>query len=308
MIHCDVMITRYTQQGATWADLYNPSHEEIREVMEEYGIEPGLMGDLTSPVPRSGAVSAHGVIKVTLDFPVVKLSEREQPQEIKFLIGKKVLVSVRYGDIAALDRFAKEFEVAATLQKTKKSPNGGHIFVGLMNALYAALAQKLDYMEARLTDIEEEMFDEHEKAMVVEISRVSQRLIMFRQTLMVHESVLAEVKPLFHELFSPVCADAITDLELTFHTLARDLATLTANIIELRETNNSLLFTKQNEIMQTLTVMASITFPLALLSSIFGMNTVLPLTGTPDDFWLIIGIMLIAAGLLFLLFRHKRWL
>lgn len=304
-----MMITRYAQHSTIWIDLFQPSPEEIRTIMDEYAVDPTLIGDLMGPTRRADIASAQDAIKVSLNFPVVKLIAWEHPQEIKFLITKKALISVRYGDIAPLHQFAKELEVITALHKTKKTLHGGHLFVAIMNTLYTALGQKLEYIEARLVDIEEEIFKEHEKEMVVEISHVSQRLIMFGQTLTAHEYVLARLHDQFKELFGEPLGAAITDLELTFRHLGHQLSALRATTMELRETSNTLLTTKQNEIMKTLTIMALITFPLTLLSSIFGMNTKsLPIVGARGDFWIVIGIMLGTAGFLFVFFRRKRWM
>lgn len=302
------MIVRYLQDNTAWIDVLAPEQEEIRELMEEYAIDPALVADLAVPTRRADIAIAPGAVKVTLDFPVVRISQREFPQEMKCIVTKKALITVRYADIAALHQFAKEFEVVATLQKTRRCLHGGHLFLAIMNALYGALSQKLDYIEARLVDIEEELVNGREKEMVLDLSQMSQRLIMFRQTLVGHEYVFAQAKTHFSALFGASFAASIDTLDRTFAHLMQYLSTLAATGIELRETNNTLLTTKQNEIMKTLTIMASVTFPLALLSSIFGMNTTLPLAGVPGDFWIVIGIMIVTAIALFAFFRHKHWM
>lgn len=303
------MITRYTHGSCTWIDLVSPSPEEVREVMEEHEIAPQLVSDLTAPVPRSEAIAASGAVKVTLDFPVVKLSEQEIAQEVKFILTKDALITVHYADIAALHQFGKEFEVSAALDKDNTHLNGGHLFLALINTLYVALERKLDYVEARLTEIEQEIFREREKEMVVEISRTSQRVIMFRQALQAHEQVLQDLAPLLKDAFGNSFAHSIDGLETSFQTLTRRLGTIAATITELRETNNSLITTKQNEIMKNLTIMAFITFPLSLFTSMFGMNTkTLPLAGEDGDFWMILAIMIFATIGFFIFFKHKRWM
>jgi magnesium transporter len=70
-----------------------------------------------------------------------------------------------------------------------------------------------------------------------------------------------------------------------------------------------MLTTRQNEIIKNLTIMAFITFPLTLLSSMFGMNTTSsPILGHPADFWIIVGIMLSGGVGFFTFFKYKRWL
>ena len=78
---------------------------------------------------------------------------------------------------------------------------------------------------------------------------------------------------------------------------------------ELRETNNSLLSTKENETMRILTIMALLTFPLALLVSILEIDTVNnPIRHMPYDFWIILGIVIAVGASMYLYFKHKKWL
>ena len=78
---------------------------------------------------------------------------------------------------------------------------------------------------------------------------------------------------------------------------------------ELRETNNSLLTTKQGEIVKNLTIVSFITFPLALVAAIFGMNIPsTPIVHRPDGFWIVMLIMAAAALSMFAYFKRKRWL
>jgi LPXTG-motif cell wall-anchored protein len=55
--------------------------------------------------------------------------------------------------------------------------------------------------------------------------------------------------------------------------------------------------------------MAFITFPLTLLSSLFGMNVQsAPIIGSRGDFWIIVGIMIMGAIGFFTYFKRKGWM
>lgn len=302
------MLSRRTARRTAWIDLFAPSADELRAVLDECDIPLAFRDDLSSPAGRAGAALADSTLKVTLDFPVVKLMEKEHPQEIKFFVTKRALITVRYGDIAALHQFSKEFEVVTALDKTKKALHGGQVFAALLTALYTALEQKLDYISDRLGDIEEEVFKEREREMVAEISHVSRRLIRFGQTIAPHSHVLSEARAHCHTLFGDPADHALADLEGRLRHISRYLVTLSETAAELRETNNTLLNTKQNEIMKTLTVMTSTLLPLTLLASLFGMNVALPIGNLPGDFWAIIAAMAVIAISLSLFFRKKRWM
>ena len=77
----------------------------------------------------------------------------------------------------------------------------------------------------------------------------------------------------------------------------------------LRDTNDSLLSSKTNEVMKTLTVMAFVTFPAMFLATLLSMNTAwLPIVGLPGDFWIILLLMLAGAFTAFSFFKKKKWI
>jgi magnesium transporter len=305
--HPRVMIARHAHGTSEWIDCVSPSKEEIRELIERAGIPPEFGVDLSGPLPRSSTLYRDETIKLTMDFPVVKHERCERAREIKIILTANRLITVHYADVAGLDRFAKELEVASSLKKTVDSPAA--LFIALMQTLHAGLHEKLDYLETHLSDIEERIFDGQEKELVIDISRTSQKLVSFRQAIIEHDTLLTEMSEYIRDLFGTEYGEQARELADACAGVRRRLDALSANAVELRETNNSLLSTKQNEIMKILTIMAFVTFPLSLIASLFGMNTeTLPLVGTPGDFWFILGGMLLGTACFFAFFKYKRWM
>ena len=303
------MLREYKNGKLTWVDLFEPTSEEIRQAMETCDVPPVLMSDLSAPVPRSETDTTSEAVKVTIDFPIVKQTGVETPQEVKFIVTKDCLITARYDDVAAVHQFAKEFEVLAILKKAGKSAHGGHLFVALMHTLYDSLEQKLDYVEAQMQKIDEGIFNQREKEMVANISSVSRRMITFRRTLKTHGDVISDSVVAFEKLFSKPFGTYVTELHDEYRHLMRRVGTLSETLDELRKTNSELLSTKQNEIMKVLTIMAFITFPLTLISSVFGMNTIeTPIVGSSHDFMKILGIMSAATVGFFIFFKYKRWI
>jgi len=83
----------------------------------------------------------------------------------------------------------------------------------------------------------------------------------------------------------------------------------TETMHELRETNNSLLTTKENETMRVLTLMALLIFPLDLIVTILETDSPYnPVKGPPYDFWIILGGVIMVGLCMVMYFRHKKWL
>lgn len=303
------MVEHFTQNKLRWVNLKNPTLDEVKKVVDELNIPFLLTNDLTTPIPKNSALEIDSFIKITLDFPVVKRIDITHPYEVKFIISKNSLLTIQYEEMEGIDRFKRQFEVATALRKNQKGITGAHLFMSLMNHLYDSASTKLDYIETKLGDIESEIFKNNEKEMVLNISDVSKKLITFRHITRSHEDVFREAGPLFQSVYKDAFLKDLQSIQVHYFTLLRRTNTLFDTLTALRETNTAMLSTRQNEIIKNLTLMAFITFPLSLLSSMFGMNVVsAPIIGNEGDFWIIVGIMLCAMAGFFVFFKRKGWL
>lgn len=303
------MITRYTHKKITWLDVLNPTIEEVRDIITEAGIPPEFSTDLTVMVPHTETEYERNSIKVTLDFPIVKRTDINHPQEIKFLVTKTHVVTIHFEEIEAMHRFSKEFEILDVLKGKQAKLTTVALFLMMLNYLYEGLYLKLEYLETKLKDIEDEIFQEHEKEMVFEISQVSRRLITFKRALIAHENALTHLNAGILTAFGNGYHGSVIEIEHRFRTVLRYEDALSSTLVDLRETNAALLNTKQNEIMKMFTILAFITFPLTLLSSLFGMNTThTPILGLPGDFWIIVGTMFVVSSGFFMYFKYRKWI
>lgn len=303
------MIERYQNKKITWLDVVNPTPEEVREIAMEASIPLEFTNDLTVMVPHSETFYKKGSLKITLDFPIVKRTDINHPHEIKFIVTKTHLVTIRFEDIESIHRFSKEFEILCML-KNGETTNTPSLFLILLNYIYDGLYLKLDYLESKMKDVEEEIFNEHEREMVFEISSISRRLITFKQTLSAHENAIIRLRVgMAHAFGTKKYEDKLDKLEHHFRNVTRQIFALSHTLDDLRDTNMALLSTKQNETMKIFTILAFITFPLTLFTSMFGMNTTTtPIVGQPGDFWFILSIMVVVSIGFFVFFKYKKWI
>ncbi|MSR70832.1 hypothetical protein EXS62_02220, partial [Candidatus Kaiserbacteria bacterium] len=229
-------------------------------------------------------------------------------QEIDFVVGKHFLITARYENIDPLHAFAKAFEVNSVLGRGGQE-HGGHLFVGMVRDLYHSLLSECEALHGRVDEVEDRIFKGHEREMVAEISSVGRMIHDFRRTLEPHRSMLESFEPQGEKLFGAGFSYHIRSVLGEYERVRHTLEHLREWQLELRETNNSLLSLKQNEIMKNLTIMAFITFPLSLLANIFAINAKHnPILGADYDFWIILGIMAGAGLCLIILFKYKKWL
>lgn len=304
------MLTKYTHRNVTWIDLESPTKEEVHKVMNEYSIHPTVAEELLMPTLKPRVDLHDNFIYLILHFPAFKHTHSKQrDQEVDFVVGKNFIITTRYDTVDPLHKFSKIFETNSILNKDDIGAHAGFVFFFMLKKLYEALEYELEYINDALETIEEDIFTGHEKEMVVSLSIVSRDLLNFRQALALHKEVLESFEKAGVKFFGKDFAYQAGSIVDDYYKINSIINTHSDSLNELRQTNDSLLSTKQNEVMKVLTIMAFVTFPLSLIASIFGMNTdFLPIVGYKNDFWIIMTIMLTFTISIFILFKYKKWL
>src|SRR3990167_7195821 len=127
------MINRYNYNDAVWVDLQNPEAEEIKSIMEEFGINPEAANELSSPSVKS---------------------------RVDFLVGRNFVITARYATIDALEKFKKMVEVSSVLDKGESAGASSVMFFAMVNEMYKALSDELAFTEDWVAKVEEEIRSE----------------------------------------------------------------------------------------------------------------------------------------------------
>ena len=303
------MLTRYIERHLTWIDLVSPTAGEVRSLMEEFNIDPSFGNELLTSSYKPKVERRGDLIYVVLHFPLLRAIGNVPEEEIDFLIGKDFLITARYQPSGPLHSFAKAFEVSSVLGTGRSMMHGGHLFAAMAQNLYRALLSECDVLERRLEDTEEHIFKGDERSMVLRLSHIGRTIHDFRQRLQSHKEMLASLEPYATRMFGQDFLFYVRVVQGEYERVRTMLEHLREALVELRETNNSLLSTKQNDIMRAFTIIAFLFLPLSFVASLFQMNTrYTPLIGMPGDFWYIVGFMLLLTAGFFVYFKRKGWL
>lgn len=284
----------------TWVDALSPTNEEILQLQKIYNINDDVTHDLMIPtlVPRIDECDEH--LYTVLHFPASKHSHRENAQEIDFVIGKNYLITVRYDTIDTLYLLFKSFEVGSILTDGSRFNQAYELFFVVMRKMYESVLDELSSMEDRFDSIEEAIFNNREKEMVAAISRASRTLLDFKRTLIPHEEVFVTLQPAGVRQFDKDFNKEVLLVTKEYHRARNRIHDDIEALVELRETNNTLLSTKQNEIIKIFTILAFITFPLTLLIDIIEADR--------EIMWALIILVIVSVATMFVFFRHKKWL
>jgi len=308
MLYTSAMYSRYEHEGLVWIDLESPTREEVTRIIEEFQIAPLIAEELLFPATKPRAEFYERYAYIVLHFPALRHSHKTREQEIDFIVGQRFLITTHYDVIDPLHKFAKIFEVHSILEKDEVDDHAGFLFFYMLKKLYKAVEHEVEYVRHEMALIEEHIFSDQQVEMVAAISRSARDLLNLRQMIEPHREVLQTIEAdgpqLFGKEFSPYLRAISNEYYRVHNHVMREMESLH----ELRETNNSLLTTKQNETMKVFTVLAFITLPLSLIASLFNMDLVdIPLEHQPYGFWIVIAGMAVISLCMLWFFKYKKW-
>ena len=278
------------------------------EIAKNCGLHPLVAEELLQPTFRPKVEVYDNYLYLILHFPRFDARDSNHGAEIDFIIGKDFFVTTHYERMPALEQFISACENDKRKSKQYLASTGELLYY-LLSDLFTDSFRELEKMDKTLSIMKTVIFKERNRDYVEDISLIRREILDFRRTIHPQQSVLHSLEQeggvFWGKSMQPYLSRIIGDYLRIWHILENHKETAEA----LHETNQSLLSMRTAEITKNLTMMAFITFPLMLIASLFGMNTLAtPLVGARFDFWMIIGIMLAGTAGMFVFFKWKKWI
>lgn len=302
------MISTYKHRDITWIDLENPTQDEVRSLAEKYGLDPLVANDLLTPSSRPMVDEHSDYTYLIFHFPVTvdldSYGKSTEIQELDFILGKDFIITNRYTVVDTIMEFSKTFTVNSVLDKSNMGESAGYLFFYMIRGLYEELSNRLEHVHDLLRDAEERIFSGEEKEMVRELSKLNRVLLHFNKAVAIHEEILKDFNEVSQKMYGEEYRRYFRTMYADYLKVKTSIDSEKGYLDELRETNDSLLTTKQNEIMKNLTVMTFIMLPLSLIASVFGMNT---MNAPRFDFMLVlVGMVVVTLGIS-VFFKFSKW-
>lgn len=307
------MVSKFKHKNITWIDIEKPTRNEIIEMVEEYKI-PKIAGEelLTETLKsKVDYFEKEEIMYLVLHFPFF---DKEQniisEKEIDFLVGKNFLITTHYQEVDPLNNFSRIFQEDSILDRDKIGENPGYLLFFILKHLYKALDNEIDRISANLEKIESDIFNGREQEAVNSISYVNRKIIRFKKALSFHGDIIKSTEPIGASMFGSGFSFNMSMILSEFNKVNSNIAWYKDILDDMRKTNDTLLTTKTNETIKTLTIMTFIMLPITLITGVFGMNVVddLTLIQSVEDLFIVIGAMVLTGLTMFIYFKSKKWL
>jgi magnesium transporter len=305
-----------------WIGLLRPTKDEIEAVAEEFGLH-GLAVEDTLDAHQRPKMDIYGDVLFLVLRPARYVDSVEVVEigEVHLFIGPDFVITVRH---------AEEPDLGAVRKRMEADPKLLH--AGPHAVLYAVLDKVVDDYFPVLKGLQDDI-DGIEVQVFGGDPAVSKRIYQLSREVIEFQRAVEPLRDVFPDLRDRLKATA-SESDLELRRLLRDVADhatrvmervqayrdLLANIVQI---NVALVAQRQNEEMARLTeagfnqneqvkrisAWAAIFFAPTLVASIYGMN----FAHMPELAWMFgygyaLGLMVVLAGVLYLLFKRAGWL
>jgi magnesium transporter len=266
-------------EGAVWADLCQPTDEEIRRVEAEFNIKVPSREQLDEIESSSRLRSQDD--RLYLSTPVGAPHELIDvaPSPLGFVISPTRLITVRYRELRSFTQ-ARE-----TLAKNGGPSTSTTIFATLLESMVDADADVLEKIAHQLGDISRRVFRRDDRSarggtrlsrrlrdVLAALGDTGEHLSQLRESLMGLQRIIAFAKDAGEPCLGP-------DVQARLKTTLQDLTSLTDFELHLSGKTQFLLDatlgfinTEQNDIFKVLTIVSVVGVPPTLIASLYGMN------------------------------------
>lgn len=302
-----------SKKATVWVDLEKPDEKEYAFLNRTFDFHPLSIEDCKKSIELPKVDTFEKYLFIVLNSAPKKKEKPEfTKREIDFFLGKNFLIT---------SHIHKDPSVERLVEKLKIKENGAAVspdflMYQLMDSLVDLYFPFLDAWEDHIEMLEEEIIEhKHKRDTLKRIMSIKRELLNLRKSIAPQIEVINKFTkkdfPFIHPKTSLYFKDVHDHLMRIYSELEnqRDLlknafdAHATIISTQMTETSN-----KMNQVMQKLTIIATIFMPLTFITGVYGMN----FRNMPELYWkygyfIILGIMFLVGIMMYAFFKRRRW-
>ena len=272
-LECDLPIERFREalkqpDQLLWVDIEDPEDVDVECLLEVFELHPLTVEDCIMPNVRPKLEEFERYLLVVLQGIRRNTEGRLRPIELDLCVGENFLITVRTEPIKVVDEDRILVE--------KKSPiikrGADFLFYSLADSLIDSYFPILDEVEAKVDELETRLLQDSTQTTLVNLFGVYNELMVLRRTLTPHREILSRLNRGDLPFIKPSNAIYFRDIYdhlLRMSDLVDGCREVTTMALEAYAT---IVSNRLNEIMKTLTALATLALPLVIVTGIYGMN------------------------------------
>ncbi|HEU0144797.1 MAG TPA: magnesium transporter CorA family protein [Nitrososphaera sp.] len=271
-----LILLEVKNNGFIWIDIAKPTREEMKKLAERFPFHELNLEDCLSKIqiPKIDRYEDH--VFVILNFPTLEKERIPRFSQLASFIGSGYLVTVHQGELKPISEIFQQCIQSNKARQELMGRSAGYLFHSIIDALTDDLLNLVRKIVGNIEDIEDVVFDEQANA-AGEISYIRRQITVLRRIAIPLKRTLAEITAKDIRRFSE------EDLTLYFDDINDHIDKVIDTLEESKETIEIYKDTdylhgtdRSNKILAILTIVFTLSLPITIISSLYGMNVDIP--------------------------------
>ena len=311
-----LILLEVKNNGFIWIDIAKPTRDEMKKLAERFPFHELNLEDCLSKIqiPKIDRYQDH--VFVILNFPTLEKERIPRTSQLASFIGSGYLVTVHQGELKPISEIFQQCVQSNKARQELMGRSSGYLFHSIIDALTDDLLNLVRKIVGNIEDIEDVVFDEQANA-AGEISYIRRQITVLRRIAIPLKRTLAEITAKDIRRFSE------EDLTLYFDDINDHIDKVIDTLEESKETIEIYKDTdylhgtdRSNKILAILTIVFTLSLPITIMSSLYGMNVDIPVIedeslkflGRYTTFIVIVIGSFVVAVAMALYFHNIRWI
>ncbi len=297
--HCRELVEKFP---VTWVNIVDPDARALAELETLFGLHPLPLED-ASKTDLSPKVEFYNDVAFVVARTIIWAEEIETDQ-LSLFVGPRFVVTIH--DMA----FPQLEDVRIRLRK--KNPHlikAGPDFLSytILDVIVDSYFPHLDRFQDILDRLEDEIVRAPKANSINKVHDLRVDLTLVRNALRPQRDVYGTLARAEALPFKRETRNYLRDVQDHMIRVLDSLDTYREIATSLMEVSATLQANQMNQVIKVLTVLFTITIPLTVVTSAFGMNVGFPGFNAPEGLYLALGLMFVPTLLLTYWMRAKGW-
>ena len=287
-----------------WVDLSKPDRSEIDEMVDALDLPDQLREELHSDGDGIHLHRYPDCIHLVMEVLEADDDVAIQRQQLELIAGKGYVVTISATPLSPVANF-----VDGMRGDTRLGGLGSAGFLAaIVDSVLNSYLHQVEQVERRIDELDLMALDSDiTDGFLPNMVELRKRIARIRRSLVPHRAAFAPLaRPDFalHEELGEPWPGLVDRLERTIDAVenARDLLVGSLEIYLGR------VGQRTNEVMKSLTLLSAVLLPAVVVAGVMGMNFQMGFFDTTENFWIVIGVMLVLGAGALVIAKLRKWI
>ncbi len=298
----ETSLSSLTHADVVWIDLFAPTGEEKRAAETFLGTTIQSRAQAEEIESSSRFSETEDALFANTNF-LIPGPEEYSMIPVSFILSDNILTTLRESPLRSITDIQRRVQAFPKLY-----PSGYMVFVNILEQRIDLDADMIELMSKEIEQYNRKVSlgEDINEEFLLDINQLQENTMLVRENIVDKQRVVSSI--LKSNRYPKTMQSKLNVMLKDISSLINHTNFSFERLEYLQNTVIGLINLDQNKIMKVFTLVSLLLMPPTLIASFFGMNMKLPVTGTPWDWVITLGLMLVSFAIILLIFKKRRML